>query len=151
MVVATAVSIARPAGNAHEFPMLNLRSAPMSKALIAAACLLALPLPVLAQSSSRDDDRGRSYDRGDGRKDDTRYRPNEEWDRSYRRGYGDDASGGGSSFHMRMGDAKIHVRCGSRETLKDCVDAATTLLDKARSLQVTGSANTGSGNAPSKP
>ena len=63
----------------------------MSKALLAAACLLVLPLPVLAQSSSRDDDRDRSYDRSDSRKDDTRYRPNEDWDRSYRRGYGDDA------------------------------------------------------------
>ena len=67
------------------------------------------------------------------------------------RGHGDDASSGGSSFHLKMGDAKIHVACGPRETLKDCVDAATTLLDKARSLPVTGSANTGSGNAPSKP
>jgi hypothetical protein len=52
---------------------------------------------------------------------------------------------------MKVGDAKIHVRCSPRETLKDCVDAATTLLDKARSLPVTGSANTGSGNAPPKP
>ena len=151
VAVATAVSTARPAGNAHKCPKLNLRSAPMSKALLTAACLLVLPLPVLAQSSSRDDDRDRSYDRSDSRKDDTRYRPHEDWERSYRRGYGDDASGGGSSFHMKIGDAKIHVRCGPRETLKDCVDAATTLLDKARSLPVTGSANTGSGNAPSRP
>lgn len=123
----------------------------MRKALIAATCLLVLPLPVIAQSSSRDEDRGRSYDRGNSRRDDTRYRPNEDWDRSYWHGYGAEAPGGGSSFHIRMGDAKIHVRCGPRETLKDCVDAATTLLDKARSLPVTGSANTGSGNAPSKP
>lgn len=122
----------------------------MRKVLLAAACLLVLPLPVLAQGSSRDDDRDRSYDRGDSRRDDTRYRPNEDWERSHRR-YGDDASGGGSSFHMKVGDAKIHVRCGPRETLKDCVDAATTLLDKARSLPMTGSANTGSGNTPSKP
>ena len=123
----------------------------MRKALLAAACLLVLPLPVLAQGLSRDDDRDRSYDRSDSRRDEGWYRPNEDRDRDHRRGYGDDGSGGGSSFHMKMGDAKIHVRCGPRETLKDCVDAATTLLDKARSLPVTGSANTGSGNAPSKP
>jgi|tagenome__1003787_1003787.scaffolds.fasta_scaffold20333019_1 hypothetical protein len=123
----------------------------MRKVLITAACLLVLPLPALAQSSSRDDDRDRSYDRSESRGDDARYRPNEGWDRSYRHDHGDDGSGRGSSFHMRMGDAKIDVRCGPRETLKDCVDAATTLLDKARSLPVTGSANTGSGNAPSKP
>ncbi|WP_336490011.1 hypothetical protein [Methylobacterium nigriterrae] len=123
----------------------------MSKALITAACLLLLPLPALAQSSSRDDDRGGSYDRGDSRKDDMRYHPNEDRERGYRHGYADDAPRGGSSFHMKIGDAKINVRCGPRETLKDCVDAATTLLDKARSLPVSGSANTGSGNAPSKP
>lgn len=123
----------------------------MRKALITAMCLLALPLPVLAQSSSRDDDRDRSYDRSDKGKGEGRYHPNEDRDRDYRRGYGDDASGGGSSFHMKIGDAKINVRCAPRETLKDCVDAATTLLDKARSLPVTGSANTGSGNAPAKP
>lgn len=123
----------------------------MRKALLTAACLLVLPLPVLAQGSPRDDDRDRSYDRGDSRRDEGRYRPDEDRGRDYRHGYGDDASRGGSSFHMKMGDAKIHVRCGPREILKDCVDAATTLLDKARSLPVTGSANTGSGNAPSKP
>ena len=122
----------------------------MRKVLLAAACLLVLPLPALAQGSSRDDDRDRSYDRGDSRKDD-KYRANEDWERSHRRRYGDDFSREGSSFHMRVGDAKIHVRCGSRETLKDCVDAATTLLDKARSLPMIGSANTGSGNTPPKP
>lgn len=122
----------------------------MHKVLAAAACLLVLPLPVLAQSSSRDDDRDRSYDRSDSRKDD-RYRPNEDWDRSYHGRYGDDFPRRGSSFHIRIGDAKIQVRCGPRETLKDCVDAATTLLDKARSLPVTGGASTGSGNTPSKP
>ena len=123
----------------------------MRKVLITAACLLVLPLPVLAQNSSRDDDRGRSYDRDDGGKGEARYHPNEDRDRDHRRGYADDALGGGSSFHMKVGDAKIHVRCSPRETLKECVDAATTLLDKARSLPVTGSANTGSGTAPSKP
>ena len=123
----------------------------MRTILITAACLLVLPLPVLAQGSSRDDDRDRSYDRSESRRDEGRYHPNEDRDRDYRRGYGEDASRGGSSFHMKVGDAKIHVRCGPRETLKDCVDAATTLLDKARSLPVTGSANTGSANAPSKP
>ena len=123
----------------------------MRKAVITAACLLVLPFPVLAQSSSRDDDRDRSYDRSDRGRDEGRYHPNEDRDWDHRRGYGDDGPRGGSSFHMKVGDAKIHVRCGPRETLKDCVDAATTLLDKARSLPVTGSANTGSGNTPSKP
>lgn len=122
----------------------------MRKALITAACLLVLPVSVLAQGSSRDD-RDRSYDRSDRGKDEGRYHPDEDRDWGYWRGNGDDVARSGSSFHMKVGDAKIHVRCGPRETLKDCVDAATTLLDKARSLPVTGSANTGSGNAPSKP
>jgi hypothetical protein len=122
----------------------------MRKPLITAACLLVLPVSALAQGSSRDD-RDRFYDRSDRGKDEGRYHPNEDRDRDYWRGNGDDVARGGSSFHMKVGDAKIHVRCGPRETLKDCVDAATTLLDKARSLPVTGSANTGSGNAPSKP
>jgi hypothetical protein len=123
----------------------------MRKVLVVSACLLALPLPVLAQGSSRDDERDRPYDRGDSRRDDSRYRPNEEWERYHRRRYGDGSSREGSSFHISMGDARIHVRCGPRETLKDCVDAATTLLDKARSLPMTGNANTGSGTAPSRP
>ena len=80
-----------------------------------------------------------------------RYNHDEDRDHGDRSGYEDDASNGGSSFHMKVGDAKIDVRCGPRETLKECVDAATTLLDKARSLPVTGSANTGSGNALPKP
>ena len=122
----------------------------MHRALITAACLLVLPVSVLAHGSSRDDG-DRSYDHNDSRKDEGRYHPDEDQDRDDRRGYGDDASGGGSSFYMKVGDAKIHVQCGPRETMKNCVDAATTLLDKARSLTVTGSANTGSGNAPSKP
>ena len=123
----------------------------MTKTFIAATCLLLLPIPVLAQSSSRDDDRGGSYDRSDNRRDDMRYHPNEGRDRDGRRGYSDEMSSRGSSFRMKIGDARINVQCGPRETLKDCVDAAITLLDKARSLPVTGSANTGSGNAPSKP
>lgn len=123
----------------------------MSKALVTAACLLTLPLPVLAQSSSRDDDRDRSYARSDSRKDDARYHPDEDGDWDYRRGYADHHARSGSSFRIQIGDAKIHVRCSSRETLKDCVDAATTLLDKVRALPATGSAGMGSGNAPSKP
>jgi len=123
----------------------------MSKAFAAAACLFLLPLPALAQSSYRDDDRDGSYDRSYNRRDDSRYPPNEDRDRDDRRGYPDGAARRGASFHIKIGDARIHVRCPTRETLKDCVDAAVTLLDKARSLPVTGSANPGSGSSPPKP
>lgn len=123
----------------------------MRKIIMTAACLLALPLPALAQGSSREDDRDRSYERTDGRRGEGRYHPDEDRDRDYRRGHGDDVSRGGSSFDMKMGDAKIQVRCGPREALKDCVDAAITLLDKTRSMPVTNGANSGSGNASPKP
>lgn len=123
----------------------------MRKILIAASCLFLLPLPALAQGLSRDDDRGGSYGRSDRSRDDGRYRPYEDRDHDDWRDYSDYMPRRGSSFHIKIGDARIRVQCGPRETLKDCVDAATMLFDKARSLPTTGSASPGSGTAPSRP
>lgn len=38
----------------------------------------------------------------------------------------------GASFLLRSGDMRLAVRCGAQESMRACVEAATTLLDKAR-------------------
>ena len=77
-----------------------------------------------ADRQDRRNDRSRAGDddedagRGDGRGD-TR--------RQVRSG------GRGASFMLRAGDTQLVVRCGRDESMRACVDAATTLLDRARS------------------
>ena len=48
---------------------------------------------------------------------------------------GDDLSGAGPrrgfGFLLRSGDATVAVRCDPRDTMKACVEATTTLLEKA--------------------
>ena len=41
--------------------------------------------------------------------------------------------GNGFGFFMRHGDAVVAVRCDPNDSMKACVEATTTLLEKARS------------------
>lgn len=122
----------------------------MNRAVVLAALLLAAPLPALGQGYSRDDDRGsssdRDYDRKDDAKDGRRY---DDRDRDGPRYHSGSMSRRGSWFHIKVGDATLNVKCDPQETMKACVDAALTLLDKARS-SASGSSS-GSSNAPSRP
>jgi len=139
--------------------------------IIAAGCaLLASPLPALAQSppSGSDTDRAERRDvrddrdgRGWGRDD----RHREEW-----RGYRDDGPRGpgggwhhgggwhgghrgGAQFWLRSGETRLGVRCDPNEPMRACVDAATTWLDRARTLTNPGTGATppaGPGTPPSR-
>jgi hypothetical protein len=101
----------------------------MNKALLVTAALVLAPLPALSQAASRSDDR-ESTDRRD-----------VDIERALRE-FGDDTRGGGprrgGAFLLRSGDATIAVRCDPRESMRSCVDATLTLLEKARALAPSG-------------
>jgi hypothetical protein len=42
---------------------------------------------------------------------------------------------GGAAFFLRNGDAVVAVRCDPQDTMKACVDATLTLLERAKSMQ----------------
>ena len=90
----------------------------MNKALLI-ACLLLTPVPAFSQSAS-DSDRDFKRDRLE----------------QLLRELGEDTSTGsrhGFGFLLRQGDSTIAVRCDPNDSMKACVEAATTLLEKARS------------------
>jgi hypothetical protein len=100
----------------------------MNKILLITAGLLLIPLPALSQTAP-----GFDPDR-QGSRQDREEREIEDLLRSIT----DDVSGGsgprrGASFLLRSGDATIAVRCDPRESMSDCVELTTTLLEKARS------------------
>ena len=41
---------------------------------------------------------------------------------------------GGARFHFSRGDAQIDIRCPQNETLQNCVQAASQLIDKVHGL-----------------
>lgn len=105
----------------------------MKRILLLSACLVLTAAPAMAQGLSSDR-------RGD--------------DRSIEdmlRDLGHDMSGGGggsrgAGFFLRSGDATIAVRCDPLDNMKSCVDATTTLMEKARSM-----APGGTGISPTSP
>ena len=98
----------------------------MKKALVIAAGLMLIALPALSQSSTETEAGDRSYDRRD----------RDELEELLR-GLDDGPSGRrlsrGAAFLLRSGDATVVVRCDPRETMRACVEATTTLLERARS------------------
>ncbi|WP_293868606.1 hypothetical protein [uncultured Alsobacter sp.] len=48
-----------------------------------------------------------------------------------------DGRRGGASFMLRSGDTRLAVRCSAQETMRACVEAATTLMDRARAAGAT--------------
>ena len=44
-------------------------------------------------------------------------------------------SGGAARFRFRRGDASMDIRCPQNETLRDCVQAVSQLLDKMNSFR----------------
>jgi hypothetical protein len=105
--------------------------------MTAAGCVwLAGAAPVWAQSPP---------DGGQGRPERQDYRGERDWrggwggdDRDDWRGHrgwgGAGAARGGAAFWLRSGDTRLGVRCDPSEPMRACVDAAITLMDKARSL-----------------
>ena len=96
----------------------------MTKALLVAVGMMLISLPAVSQSSTDPEDRARSNDRRD--------RDLEE----LLRDVGDDGPGRrlrrGAGFVLRSGDATVAVRCDPQENMRACVDATTTLLERAR-------------------
>ena len=90
----------------------------MNKALLI-ACLLLTPVPAFSQSAS-DSDRDIKRDRLE----------------QLLRDLGEDTSTGprhGFGFLLRHGDSTIAVRCDPNDSMKACVEATSTLLERARS------------------
>lgn len=115
----------------------------MNKVILIAAGLALATLPAYAQGYSRSDDRDRYSDRDD-RGDRDRGSSRRDMDDD------DDRDGGrsrGARFMMRSGDAMINVRCDPGESMRSCVDATMTLMERVRSLPPATSSNSGSGPA----
>ena len=111
--------------------------------MIAVGCVL-LASSSASWAQSGPDDSGlnareryarRGWDDGDRDRDDERpyhgQGPHHGWD-------GPGGSRGGAQFWLRSGDVRLGVRCDPNEPMRACVDAAMTLLDKARSLPSAG-------------
>lgn len=98
----------------------------MKKVLVAAAGLMLISLPAFSQSSDDSGDRGGGYSRRD--------RGLEDLLRGIDDGGGMASRGPqrGAGFLLRSGDATLAVRCDPRDTMRACVEAATTLLERAR-------------------
>jgi hypothetical protein len=112
----------------------------MKKALLVATGMMLIAFPAFSQSSDDSDDRGSSMSRRDRVLDELL------------RGIDGSASGGGpargAGFLLRAGDATLAVRCDARDSMRACVDAATTLLERARAAMPPGGAT---GAAPGAP
>ena len=102
----------------------------MNKALLV-ACLILTPVPAFSQSAS-DSDMNIKGDRLENIKGDRLER--------LLRELGENPSTGsrhGFGFMLRDGDSAIAVRCDPKDSMKACVDATSTLLEKTRSSMPT--------------
>jgi hypothetical protein len=114
----------------------------MKRAFLAAAGLILIALPAFGQSSDDSDVRGSSYSRQDRDLDDLLRGLD---GGAMRRG----GPARGAGFLLRAGDATLAVRCDPRDTMRACVEAATTLLERARTAMPSGSGS--GGPAPGTP
>jgi hypothetical protein len=139
----------------------------MTKAFLLAGLAGALALttlPALAQAPSGPDDRDGYLDRGGRDQGSWRDGP---WRGGGRGGWRDMGRGDGGEmrdgwhggphrgrgarFMVRSGDAAVAVRCDANESMRTCLDATLTLLERARGLSsggAGGSAGSGSGPGP---
>lgn len=99
----------------------------MNRAFFITAVLLLISPPAFGQNVAGGDGRDASHARMDRDLEDL-LRGLGEYGRAGLRG-------GGAGFFLRNGDAMIAVRCDPQDSVKSCVDATLTLLDKARSMQ----------------
>ena len=112
----------------------------MNRAFVITAVLVLSPFPAFGQNAGEGHDS--SYSRKDRDLEDIL------------RGIGDygreGPRRGGASFFLRSGDGTLAVRCDPQDSMKSCVDATLTLLDRARSMQPSGAAPGGTpGGQPS--
>jgi hypothetical protein len=105
----------------------------MNRAFVITAVFLLSPFPAFSQHAPGGDGRDSSYSRRDRDLEDML------------RGIGDHGPReglrrGGAAFFLRNGDATVAVRCDPQDSMRSCVDATLTLLDRARSMQPSGTA-----------
>lgn len=118
----------------------------MKRAFVITAVLLLSPFPAFSQTAPGGEGHDSSYSRKDRDLEDIL------------RGIGDYGRGGlrrggGAGFFLRNGDAMVAVRCDPQDSMKACVDATLTLLDRARTMQPSGAAPGGTppgGQPPSR-
>ena len=116
----------------------------MKRAFVITAVLLLSPFPAFSQNVPGGEGHDSSYSRKDRDLEDIL------------RGIGDSGREGlrrgGAGFFLRSGDAMVAVRCDPQDSMKSCVEATVTLLDKARSMQPSGAAPGGTpgGQPPSR-
>ena len=115
----------------------------MNRTFIITAMLLLSPFPALGQSDPGGEGHDSSYSRRD-------HRDLEDLLRGL--GGREGLRSGGAAFFLRNGDAMVAVRCDPQDSMKSCVDATLTLLDRARSMQPSGAAPGGTpgGQPPSR-
>jgi hypothetical protein len=113
----------------------------MNRTFVITAVLLLSPFPAFGQNPAGGEGHDSSYSRRDRDLEDIL------------RGIGDHGREGlrrgGAAFFLRNGDAMVAVRCDPQDSMRSCVDATLTLLDRARSTQPSGAAPGGTpGGAP---
>jgi hypothetical protein len=113
----------------------------MNRTFVITAVLLLSPFPAFGQNPAGGEGHDSSYSRRDRDLEDIL------------RGIGDHGREGprrgGAAFFLRNGDAIVAVRCDPQDSMRSCVDATLTLLDRARSTQPSGAAPGGApGGAP---
>ncbi len=114
----------------------------MNRAFVITAVLLLSPFPAFSQTGG--EGRDSSYSRKDRDLEDIL------------RGMGDHGRegprrGGGASFFLRSGDGTVAVRCDPQDSMKSCVEATLTLMDRARSMQPSGASPGGSPGGTLRP
>jgi hypothetical protein len=100
----------------------------MYKPLLVAAALILAPLPAMSQGGPRPEDRDTTTDRRDRGDLESMLRDLGEEIRGGIRG----GFGRGAAFFLRHGEATVAVRCDPRDSMRACVDATLTLLERAR-------------------
>ena len=115
----------------------------MNRTFVVMAVLLLSPFPAFSQNAPGGEGHDSSYSRKDRDLEDILRGIGEHGREGPRRG--------GASFFLRSGDATLAVRCDPQDSMKSCVDATLTLLDRARSMQPSGAATGGTpgGQPPS--
>ena len=116
----------------------------MNRAFVITAVLLLSPFPAFGQNAPEGDEHDSSYSRKDRDLEDILRGIGGHGREGMRRG--------GAAFFLRNGDASVAVRCDPQDSMKSCVDATLTLLDRARSMQPSGAAPGGApgGQPPSR-
>jgi hypothetical protein len=106
----------------------------MNRAFFVTATLLLVCPPAFGQSAHEADMRDSSYARSDHDLEDMLRAMGEG------RGMG---RRGGPSFFLKSGDSIVAVRCDPQDSMKSCVDATITLLERAKSVQAGGGTQSG--------